>query len=79
MIVRLGDKEFEVSNEKLETTMKIQKSQFNDIIVHHRSTNNLQGLIFTLFCMKQLSEGIIEDMLAEIGVDKMGEIVTKTN
>jgi hypothetical protein len=77
MIVQLGDKEFEVNNAKLDTAMKMQKAQFIDVIVHYRSNNDLQGLIFALLCMRQLSEDVIEDMLTEIGVDKMGEIVMK--
>jgi hypothetical protein len=71
MRVIIDDRFFEFQNERTETIFAEQKTYLKDMIERYQNAGDMEALVTTLLSLSNLTEGLINEMVGEVGVDQV--------
>jgi hypothetical protein len=69
MRVIIDDRFFDFQNERTETIFTEQKAYLKDMIERYQKAGDMEALVTTLLSLSNLTEGLINEMVAEVGAD----------
>ena len=71
MRVIIDDRFFEFQNERTETIFGEQKAYLKDMIERYQNEGDMEALVTTLLSLSNLTEGLINEMVGEVGADQV--------
>lgn len=71
MRVIIDDRFFEFQNERTEAIFTEQKAYLKDMIERYQSAGDMEALVTTLLSLSNLTEGLINEMVGEVGADQV--------
>jgi len=71
MRVIIDDRFFEFQNERTETIFAEQKAYLKDMIERCQNEGDMEVLVTTLLSLSNLTEGLINEMVGEVGADQV--------
>lgn len=71
MRVIIDDRFFEFQNERTEAIFTEQKAYLKDMIERYQSVGDMEALVTTLLSLSNLTEGLINEMVGEVGADQV--------
>jgi hypothetical protein len=69
MRVIIDDRFFDFQNERTETIFTEQKAYLKNMIERYQKAGDMEALVTTLLSLSNLTEGLINEMVAEVGAD----------
>lgn len=71
MRVIIDDRFFEFQNERTETIFAEQKTYLKEMIERYQNIGDMEALVTTLLSLSNLTEGLINEMVGEVGADQV--------
>ncbi|SCZ78320.1 hypothetical protein [Acidaminobacter hydrogenoformans] len=71
MRVIIDDRFFEFQNERTEQIFTEQKTYLKDMIEKYQNEGDMEALVTTLLSLSNLTEGLINEMVEEVGADQV--------
>jgi hypothetical protein len=73
MRVIIDDRFFEFQNERTEQIFTEQKSYLKALIEKYQNAGDMEALVTTLLSLSNLTEGLINEMVEEVGADQVAK------
>lgn len=73
MRVIIDDRFFEFQNERTEQIFTEQKAYLKDLIEKYQNAGDMEALVTTLLSLSNLTEGLINEMVEEVGADQVAD------
>lgn len=78
MRVIIKDEFYEFQNQRTEDLFDAQKHYLTDIIKGFEEREDMEGLLTTLYCLNNLSEALLDEMVTQTGLTQTLQILKAT-